>query len=558
MTAASTEAMRRPKVVNISNRLSESAGHYPDKQAVVWPVGKHPDGRIRYAHVTFRELEAGVNAYARGLAEAGITRGMRTILMVRPGREFFALTFALFRIGAVPVLVDPGMGRRSLIACLAEVEAEAFVGIPLAHVARTIWRSAFRSVRIKVTVGRRWFWGGRTLKSIRRDGAAFESAKTSADDLAAILFTSGSTGPAKGACYTHGIFDAQVAYLNSAYGYSPEEVDLATFPLFALFDAALGMTAVIPEMNPSRPADALPENIIDAVMQHNVSHLFGSPALLDRLGRYGEKHAVRLETIKRVITAGAPIPPAVLERVRRMLGDEADVFTPYGATESLPVSSIESREILGETAEKTLAGRGICVGKPLDGIEARVIRINDEPIAEWSESLCVATNQIGEIVIKGPVVSQSYYRRPDATALAKIRDGDVVRHRMGDVGYLDEHGRIWFCGRKAHRVEAEQGTLFTIPCEAIFNQHENVRRSALVGIGPRGRQRPVLFVELESTARNADREGLTMALLALGAAHEHTRSIQTVLYHSGFPVDVRHNAKINRERLAEWATELLA
>jgi len=543
-----------PAPVNIAARVLDIAARTPDKAAVITCFGRSSDGTTRNDILTFRELAADINAYAAGCLRIGIARGTRTILMVPPGPDFFALTFALLKIGAVPVLIDPGMGRKKLIASLAEIGAEAFIGIPRAHLARVLYRRAFRDVRIPVTAGRRFAWGGWRLEDIHDESAEPQPpTDTSADDIAAILFTSGSTGPAKGAVYTHGIFDAQVRYLESQYGFGLAEVDLATFPLFALFDAALGMTAVIPDMDASRPAQVDPRNVFAAVRDHGVTHMFGSPALLDRVSRHAIEHGIVCPGIRRVLTAGAPVPARVLERARRFLGPNAQIFTPYGATEALPVAGIESREILGETAAQTERGAGICVGRPLPGIDVRIIAISDEPIAAMSAAKPLPTGEIGEICVRGPVVTREYFRKPDATALAKIRDGDTLWHRMGDLGKLDAQGRLWFCGRKSHRVQTARELYFTIPCEGVFNAHTDVRRTALVSVGPTGMNAPVLCVELEGKPSHVARQRIELELRRLGKSHDHTRGIEKFLFHPGFPVDVRHNAKICREELAVWA-----
>ena len=252
--APATNRRQGDETVNIAGQLTAMAARTPDKPAVVWTAGRDTSGRARYDHVTFRELEQETDRYAHGLEAAGITRGTRTILFVPPGRDFFALVFALFKIGAVPVMVDPGIGRPQMRRCLSEVQGEAFIGVPLAHLFRTLYPGSFRSVRVAVTVGRRWGWGGLRLEDVRADPwQPYHPAPTRDTDAAAILFTSGSTGPAKGVLYEHGMFDAQVRYLRSHFGYSATEIDLPTFPLFALFDAALGMTAVIPDMDFTRP-----------------------------------------------------------------------------------------------------------------------------------------------------------------------------------------------------------------------------------------------------------------------------------------------------------------
>src|SRR5690606_31191471 len=237
------------------------------------------------------------------------------------------------------------------------------------------------------------------------------------------------------------------------------------------------------------------------------------------------------------------------------------IDTPYGATEALPVTTIDSGTILSETAARTRQGAGVCVGRPVPGMEVAILELRDEPIATWDPRLLLSPGAIGEIVVCGPVVTQGYFDRPEATAAARIPDGERVWHRMGDVGYLDGEGRLWMCGRKAHRVRTTSGrTLFTLPCEAIFDAHPAVRRSALVGLAGE----PVLCVDLEpdfqhaagpDSSRAGDRAALgalATAILALGREHEHTAGIERLLFHPRFPVDVRHNAKIFRERLAVW------
>ena len=541
--------------VNIASHLPAMARRQPDSLAVTLWSGET---------LTFKELDEASGTLARGLESVKIGRGVRTVLMVKPSLDFFTLTFALFKCGAVPVVVDPGMGLKNLGVCLAEAKPEAFIGIPQAHAARILFGWAKGMIRTKVTVGRRWFWGGHTLEDVSLRGRAdgdYVPASTTADETAAILFTSGSTGVPKGVVYTHGNFSAQVEMIRETYDIKPGEKDMPTFPLFALFDPALGMSAVIPDMDATRPAHVKPENIIEPILRHGVTNMFGSPALIDKVGRYGEAHGVKLPSLKRAISAGAPMPARVLERFTKMLSPEAQVFTPYGATESLPVCSIGSAEVLAETGKKTDQGAGICVGRPVSGMTVEVIRISeseeDEPIKEWSEALRVPRGEVGEIAVKGPVVTRSYFNRDAATALAKIAVPGSAEfyHRMGDLGYFDDEGRLWFCGRKTHRVVVGDETYYTIPCEGVFNAHPKVYRSALVGAKLHSEIEPVLVVELETDTRESHE--LRQELLKLGAAQPHTKKIQTLLFHKSLPVDIRHNSKIFREKLAVWATERL-
>lgn len=562
------------ETINIAAPLVSMAQAQPQTLAIAQPFGRGRHGRIRYRHYTYRELNAESDALARGFERIGIRRGTRTVLMVAPSLEFFALTFALFKVGAVIVLIDPGMGMKNLGVCLAEARPEAFIGIPKAHLARVLLGWGRNTVRVCVTVGRRFGWGGWTLEQVRHlgsDDSMSVLADTRSDEMAAILFTSGSTGIAKGVVYTHGIFAAQVNALRRLYGIEPGEIDLPTFPLFGLFGPALGMTSIIPEMDATRPAHVDARKILDAIRFFGVTNLFGSPALIQRVSRYAEKRCQEpfrgqkrfltpFSTLRRVISAGAPVPWQAIQRFVAMLTDGVQVHTPYGATESLPVCSIGSEEILRETCQHTAEGAGVCVGRPVEGMTVKIIRISDEPIPTWSDDLELPVGEIGEIVVRGPVVTASYWNRPESTGLAKITDPIHGRlyHRMGDVGYLDASGRVWFCGRKSQRVVTREDTLFTIPCEGVFNAHPSVYRSALVGVARNGVIEPVLCVEREKDTTAPDDEQLRRELLSLGARHPHTRAIQTILFHPSFPVDIRHNAKIFREKLALWAAERLS
>jgi acyl-coenzyme A synthetase/AMP-(fatty) acid ligase len=478
--------------------------------------------------------------------------------MVRPGIDFFTLTFALFKTGAVPVVVDPGMGLERMLRCLASTRPEAFIGIPAAHLLRVLRPGRFGTVRSAVTVGWRGPWGGTTLaRLLQRTWTPYTLAPTERHDTAAILFTTGSTGPARGAVYTHGVFEAQIHTIQRHFAIGDGEIDLPTFPLFALFDPALGMTAVIPRMDPTRPARANPELLVEAIVNQGVTNLFASPALVRLLGGYGRRRGLRLPSLRRVVSAGAPVAPELIAHFLPLLAEGAELHTPYGATEAVPIASIGSREILSDTRRFSDQGFGLCVGRPLEGLEIRIIPISDGPVAVWTDALTVPEGEIGEIVVRGDLVTRGYFAHPEADGLSKIAEGDRFWHRMGDLGWIDKKGRLWFCGRKNQRVITARGTLYTIPCEAVFNRHPAVLRSALVGLDAPPLQRAAVCIELRPEERRIERRKLTAELRALAAAHDMTREIDLFLVHPAFPVDIRHNAKIGREKLAQWAASRL-
>ncbi len=549
--------------VNVARRLTAMAAARPEQIAVVMPLARDKHGQRQYRTITFAEFEADTNRIATGLIAAGARPGMRIVLMVRPSIDFIALVFALFKTGVVTVLIDPGMGRTRMIRCLEEVEPDGFVAIGLVHAARVILRRKFARSKLNVTVGRRWFWGGLTLDDVhaRGDAATF-CADTSADDAAAIIFTTGSTGPPKGVLYSHWNFDQQVERIQEQYAIAPGTIDLAGFPLFGLFNAAMGVTTVIPDLDATRPASVDPRNIVEAVHDWNITQSFASPAVWNVVGRHCNEHRITLPTLRSVFSAGAPVAPQVIASMSRSISLEGEVHTPYGATEALPVATISGREVLGETAARTRAGHGACVGRRFAGIEWRVIRISDAPLASYEDVEELPQGEIGELMVRGPVVTRAYITSTGANALHKVVDGETFWHRMGDVGYLDEQDRFWFCGRKSHRVVTATATLFTEPVEAIFNEHPGVNRSALVGVGPRGSQTPVLIAEPATRetpqATSTARRELLQKLSQLAAQHDLTREIRHFLIHPNFPVDIRHNAKIFREKLAVWAARGLA
>lgn len=530
---------------NVAHFLAEQAAVQPAGAAVRAPLGRSRDGAIRYAERSFAELEAEASATAHYLAAKGVERGSRVLLMVRPGLDLIRIVFALFKLGAVPIVIDPGMGLQKFLRCVRHSQPRALVGIaPAIWIARC-FRPSFREVAIKVPVGRGF---DKKIAQFSELGT-YPVVDSGEDELAAILFTSGSTGPAKGVCYAHGMFLAQVESIRREYGIESGEVDLPMLPVFALFNPALGMCTVVPEMDPSRPATVDPERIVRAIEQNAVTNSFGSPALWTKIARYCDQSAITLPSIRRILMAGAPVPPALMAQMRRIIPN-GEIHTPYGATEALPVTSIAASEVVEETAARTERGAGTCVGRALPGVALRIIEPVDGAIASMDVAATKATGRVGEIVVRGPSVTRGYDRLPDADASSKIEDETGLWHRMGDLGWLDAAGRLWFCGRKVERVLTPDGPLYTDCCEAIFNGHPQVYRSALIDLGG---GRPGLVVEPERDAfpKTPDaREAFKQSLTALGQEHVMTRGIRDFFFEASLPVDVRHNAKIHRLSLA--------
>ena len=537
--------MTKIETFNIAARLEHWADQKPESVALI----EMRSGRQR----TFKELEQESSRLASGLIQFGMKSGERVLLMVPYGIDFVTLTFAMFKAGLIPVLIDPGLGKKNILKCIKQVQPHGMIAIPLAHAIKRIFPGTFKSIQHNVTVGTRWFWGGASLNKLLDSGKTdFKMASMEKEHPAAILFTSGSTGPAKGVLFSHGIFNHQVKILQEQFDIQPDETDLPTFPLFGLFSSGLGMTSIIPDMDSTKPAHVDPKNIIVPIQNFKISSSFGSPALWDTVSQYCLDQNIQLPTLKRIIMAGGPVSGDLLARFETIIDKGCKIYTPYGATEVLPVSLIDRREILDETWSLSNQGKGTCVGHPIPGVEIKIIEISDQPILKWQDVTESGTNIVGEIAVKAEWATRTYFNRQDLTQLAKIEDGNSFWHRMGDLGRLDEKNRLWFYGRKNQRVVTEFETLYTIPCEAIFNQHPDVKRSALVGTGYK--TKPVIIIEpVERIKSQEARQKFTAELLERGAKSSLTQSITKVLFHEEFPVDVRHNAKIFREKLSLWA-----
>ncbi len=529
---------------NIARHLDRMAAAQPGAAALKVPRGRTASGEIDYLTLSFAALLAETDAWCARLSSRGLRRGDRTLVMVRPGLPLVASVFAIFKIGAVPIIIDPGMGLGSFMSCVGRSRPRALVGIPLAQILSRVCVRAFRSVEVRVPVSR-----SHTARIGAAAGAGSATASAEPGDLAAILFTSGSTGAPKGVCYEHGMFEAQVAIIRETYGIEPGEVDLPLLPIFALFNPALGMTSVIPEIDPRHPARADPAKIVQAIRQEGVTNSFGSPTLWGKVAEHCRVNGVALPSLRRVLCAGAPVPAELWAASRSFLTG-GRLHSPYGATEALPVSTVSAEQIDAGSI------RGACVGRPVPGVDVRIIPISDAPIAALPPGSGLPNGSAGEIIVRGPIVTREYDSLPGATAAAKIADPDRpggIWHRMGDCGALDDSGRIWFLGRKAERVVTKDGTMFTEPCEQVFRAHPRARRCALIGLG----SEPALAVETR-THGNADARSLAAELRALALRHPHTASVRTYFFRPHLPVDVRHNAKIHRLDLARWAASARA
>ena len=545
---------------NISLLLTEVAARLPDKKCMVVADSFEFGAQPIYRDLSFGELEHRVSTCAHGLDALGIGAGTRALVMIRPGFDLVTAVFALLRTGAVPVFIDEGMGMENMLRCIEAVEPNAVLAAPRGFDFMAAHPDAFKHIRSRVCIGEQAPTGAMLFADlIAADCVTHTHAHNAPEDLSLILFTTGSTGTPKGVQYTPRVVRSQLDMMKRTWGLTERDVDLSTFPTFVIGTIALGMTVVVPDIDPSDPARADPRKIVQAIQDHGTTYTFGPPALWDKVTRYCVEHAIQLPSMRNVLVAGAPVPAALIRRFPSILPN-GDCHTPIGSTEANPITNISMRELIEETLPLTDTGNGVCVGYPLAGHEISIIAIDDGVIEDWSQARILGGGEIGEIVVSGSVVTHHYYNQPEATLKAKIYGGaNGIAHRLGDTGFIDEKGRVWFCGRRAHVVRAAGKEWYPLQVESCFNSEADIWRSALVGVIVNGVPELVLCIDFEPGEGPSSWRIAAERLVGLrkkAALFDFPLHWFFACPH-GFPVDIRHNSKINRPMLATWAQSLI-
>lgn len=529
-------------IQNLSDYISNIAEQYPEKNAILYPK-----------KISFMDFQKEIDLLVHGFNRIGIKKGSKALLLVKPGEQMFKIVFAIIRIGAIPVLIDPGMGPKAMSNALAKLKVDIFIGDPKAHLLRLLYPASFHTVTQFITTDALIFMPAHNISSIRSGNwKPSTSVNILPNDKAAIFFTSGSTGPAKAVLYRNSMLHAQIKILKDHFNYGIDEVDCCTFPLTSLLVMCLGLSIVFSDMNMTKPATLNPKKLIRNIQEYNCTHLFCSPMVLRKLADYGTNNDVKLPSLKMVMTAGAIVPVELLIIFKKLLIDNAEIHTPYGATEALPVSDIGDTELNQLYSSKDSNNHGICIGYPLPGIDIKIIYIDDNEVSTVTDIKEMPVNEVGEIIVKGPVVTQEYLGM-DNPHYGKIWDPENILywHRMGDLGRKDDKGRTWFYGRKSQRVITKNVVLYTTVTEAIFNTHPKVSRTALIGIKNEDDEydRPVICIQLKKKANKKEKDKIIVALENL--AQNHNITITSFVFFRSFPVDPRHNAKIYREKLAK-------
>jgi len=477
-----------------------------------------------------------VGGYAVSLRRLGVTKGERVAVLVPPSIPMLAALYALWRIGAVPVVADKGLGLRGLGRALRSARPGVVLGP----------RKALLASRAL-----RWAPWARRLRIEELEGPGVHPGHLRVepplpDDPAVVVFTSGATGPAKGVRYTHRQLCAQRDALRDLYKITDEDSLVAAFAPFAVFGPALGISTGLVDVDASTPALLTAAKLEDACSMAGATLVFASPAALANVVRTSDtaRAVPAFGALRLVLSAGAPVPLKVLEGVAGLC-PSASIHTPYGMTEILPVAdvSLEERRVAGE-------GVGVCVGRPVPGCRVAVVPL-DGGTGHVPVGVC------GEVVVHSPWMSSGYDRLWHTEHAARpVVDGDVW-HRTGDLGHLDAAGRLWIEGRLVHLIETLTGPLSPVPLEVLAETVPGVGRAAAVGVGPRGLAQVVLVVELTGTG--ACGGGVPAGMRPGLASEDLTRLLRSALAPTplaavwvtdALPVDIRHNAKIDRSALA--------
>ncbi|MGO1487951.1 MAG: alpha/beta fold hydrolase [Arachnia sp.] len=547
------------------SELLRRATDTPDALAVV----EVASGR----RVTFAELEADVAAVAGGLVASGVQPGQRVALLVPPGVDLTVALYACWRIGAIVVVADSGLGPRGMRRALRGAGIDHVIGIGKGLAAAALLGVPGRRILVEgptSLLGSLVRRPGRpglvkiddTFDGVRRLGADAPTPPLPPPNAtAAVLFTSGATGPAKGVVYRSDQIRAQAGHVKAIYGLTDDDAFVAAFAPFALYGPAMGVASAVPDMDVTSPSTLTAAAMADAVSAAGATTVFASPASLRNVvATATELTDAQRRTLARVrvaMSAGAPIPVPLMHKVQSVL-TSAELHTPYGMTESLAVSDITLTGL-----EEAGEGNGVCVGQPLPGVSVTIAPLPQDP-SHPDGVPTTEPNVSGEIIVAAAHV-KDHYDQLWATQRASARDGDS--HRTGDVGHLDTHGRLWVEGRRQHVVHTAAGPLTPVALELALQQLPGIRDVAIVGVGPLGVQAVVAIMIVEDAKRGGPHtrrpghvvagEELTRAVRQAAAAVVDT-PIAAVLTTAAFPVDVRHQSKVDRARLAAWATRALA
>lgn len=539
----------------VASALRWQAERHPGQPSIHFPASKLPPGATS-AHLSHLEFEELTEAYARGFLELGIRKGTRAALIAQPGLDFLALFHALTKIGAVAVLVDQTLPGKTIRACLDLAEPEAFIGPAISNVRRIFWRWARNSCRLAINTGPAVPGVGMGIAELHLKGLQSRlrlPPLSKPEDDAAIVFTSGESGEPKGVIYQHLVLAEQARVFREAFGIAKGETNLTTVAPLALLDPALDAISVVPPFGAGKPNAKQIAELVEALNGFRINNLITSPGVLNCLGDWMEQSQLKLLFLRRIICCGGMLSVHTIRQLENVLHQDSEIHMTYGSVECFPVTSITNLEFDSAMEDLMETGEGICVGRPLGMNRVKVVGATPNRIESLSETAQLPPGMIGEVLVNASTFANRYLAAVDDDSHCITDDEGGTWFRTGDAGSIDGSGRLWYCGRISQGIRTRQEVLYPQQAEALFDQHPDLKRSALVGVGMPGRQIPVLCVELNKKLRPVDVERVHFDLLQLAQAFGLSKSIRTVLFHPGLPVNEFPVPRIERRALERWA-----
>lgn len=549
-----TQNQNADPLISITEKIKLNALNNPYGAAIMHPMDKERSFRLTGSLQTFKMLNEESDHLAREFEEAGVNKGMRTLVFMDPGPDQIAAFYALFKIGAVPVIISPGLSRNEFLQCVKDASAEAFIGSPKGHLARFINGSCFNSLTTVITFGRFRLWKGHLISPIVEEIRSYSSQPGANDDTAFIFYTQGITGRPKGVIHTVQTLNATIALLETLVNFKKDDIALSLHPFFSILLPAMGITCLIPCIDLNFPLEADMNKLVGLIRKAGITHMMASPAFFSMVGDHLAEMGISLPSIRKVICFGAQVIPEYMTDFMAGIPEEAEVTLCYGSMEAFPVSTLDLSEMMAETKHLSEKGFGICIGKPVPECQIGLIPIRDDAISRFENDFLLPDGEVGELVVQGDHVSRKYFENPNGEANTKMKGPEkTVWHRTGDLAWRDKKGRLWLCGRKTTLVKTAQGPLYALSCETIFNTHPDVQRSALVGIGDSKEKIPVMMIELRKKCGKKRKTDIYEELIEIAKENGVTSTIDTILFYDALPVDGYHLTEIMRDELIAFA-----
>ena len=546
--------------MNILTKIATHAKKNPLQKALIVPK-RRGFFKKKEKSITFSQLIEETKNLSEQLKLAGLEEKDRVLLFVRPSLYFPVIVLSLLKLKVIPIFIDPGMKKKFLFKAIKEASPKGLIAEAEIHWLALFFPKVFATCKIRMTTSSFSFSKNvlklPTLLKKKLVHKELDTSCSQAEDTAAIIFTSGGTGIPKGVEYTQKMLTQQAEILAQNFAIDQKERDLSGFPPFSLLANSLGVTSVIAPLNPSRPAKVKPKVLLETLEDYKISFASGSPAIWYKLAYYCLEKKKTLPQLKSLLMFGAPVQTKMHHLYKNIMPN-GETYTPYGATECLPMSSISGSEIRNQTANKTKEGSGTCLGKALSGTQIKIIEENAN-YKDLSRTLVEKKPfEIGEIAVCAAQMSSRYFLNAKANQESKIknREDGSLWHRMGDMGYKDDDDRLWFCGRKAHHFIIKNKKFFSIPYEMVFNEHPDIKRCALIKItciSSKDEKASLVIERIDQKTFLGREKKLTFRkeLETLAAKFCHEEQVKDFYLYNNFPVDTRHNIKIDRLKLQD-------